>query len=141
MTPQQIVDTINNPQRTQETVFDMLIKFIDENKLDEALLHIQKNFNCNEETAKQVLNLFEEQIYKELKKTINDAIQSLSPEQKTHNQAVAREWQNKPTCPTCKSTKIEKISTSKKIFGGAMFGLFSSDVRNTMCCKNCGYKW
>ncbi len=41
----------------------MLIKFIDENKLDEALLHIQKNFNCNEETAKQVLNLFEEQIY------------------------------------------------------------------------------
>lgn len=119
----------------------MLIKFIDENKLDEALLHIQKNFNCNEETAKQVLNLFEEQIYKELKKTINDAIQSLSPEQKTHNQAVAREWQNKPTCPTCKSTKIEKISTGKKIFGGAMFGLFSSDVRNTMCCKNCGYKW
>ena len=47
----------------------------------------------------------------------------------------------KPTCPTCKSTNIEKISVGKKVFGGAMFGLFSSDVRNTMHCKNCGYKW
>lgn len=46
-----------------------------------------------------------------------------------------------PHCPTCGSLNIEKISTGKKIFGGAMFGLFSSDVRNTMHCKNCGAKW
>lgn len=48
---------------------------------------------------------------------------------------------NKPKCPTCGSTNIEKISVSKKAFGGMMFGLFSSDVRNTMHCKNCGSKW
>lgn len=48
---------------------------------------------------------------------------------------------NTPKCPTCGSTNIEKISLTKKTFGGAMFGLFSSDVRNTMHCKNCGYKW
>lgn len=48
---------------------------------------------------------------------------------------------NIPKCPTCGSNNIEKISTTKKLFGGAMFGLFSSDVRNTMHCKNCGYKW
>lgn len=48
---------------------------------------------------------------------------------------------NKPKCPTCGSLNVEKISTGKKVFGGAMFGLFSSDVRNTMHCKNCGYKW
>lgn len=48
---------------------------------------------------------------------------------------------SKPKCPTCKSTNVEKISTIKKIFGGTMFGLLSSDVRNTMHCKNCGYKW
>lgn len=46
-----------------------------------------------------------------------------------------------PKCPTCGSPNIEKISVGKKIFGGAMFGLFSSDVRNSMRCKNCGYKW
>ena len=46
-----------------------------------------------------------------------------------------------PKCPTCGSTDVDKISLSRKAFGGAMFGLFSSDVRNTMHCKNCGAKW
>lgn len=49
--------------------------------------------------------------------------------------------QNMPKCPTYGSTNVEKISTGKKIFGGAMFGLFSSDIRNSMHCKNCGAKW
>ena len=48
---------------------------------------------------------------------------------------------NTPKCPTCGSTSIEKISLGKKAFGGAMFGIFSSNVRNTFHCKNCGYKW
>lgn len=48
---------------------------------------------------------------------------------------------NKPKCPTCNSTNIEKISVGKKAVGGFMFGLLSSDVRKTMHCKNCGYKW
>ncbi len=48
---------------------------------------------------------------------------------------------NVPKCPTCQSTNVEKISIGKKAFGGALFGLFSSDIRNTMHCKNCGYKW
>ena len=46
-----------------------------------------------------------------------------------------------PKCPTCGSTKIEKISVGKKLTGGALFGLFSSNVRKTMHCKSCGYKW
>lgn len=49
--------------------------------------------------------------------------------------------QNQPKCPTCGSTNIEKISIGKKAFGGMMFGIFSSDVRKSMHCKNCGYKW
>lgn len=48
---------------------------------------------------------------------------------------------NRPKCPTCGSTNIEKISMTKKAFGGAIFGIFSSDVRNSMHCKNCGAKW
>ena len=56
-------------------------------------------------------------------------------------QTKAEEDSNKPHCPTCGSTNIEKISFGKKAFGGAMFGIFSSDVRNTMHCKNCGAKW
>ena len=46
-----------------------------------------------------------------------------------------------PKCPTCGSTNIEKISLGKKAVGGALFGLFSSDVRKTMYCQKCGYKW
>lgn len=55
--------------------------------------------------------------------------------------AILEEKSRVPKCPTCGSLNVEKISTGKKIFGGAIFGLFSSDVRNTMHCKNCGAKW
>lgn len=48
---------------------------------------------------------------------------------------------NIPKCPTCGSTNVEKISATKKVGGAMLFGLFSSDVRNTMHCKNCGCKW
>lgn len=48
---------------------------------------------------------------------------------------------NQPHCPTCGSTNIEKISLTSKAVGGAMFGIFSSNIRNSFKCKNCGYKW
>ena len=51
------------------------------------------------------------------------------------------EQANVPKCPICQSTNLSKISTVKKAVGGALFGLFSSDVRKTMHCKNCGFKW
>lgn len=57
------------------------------------------------------------------------------------NQQKATEESNVPKCPTCGSTNIEKISVGKKALGGAMFGIFSSNIRNTMHCKNCGAKW
>ncbi len=46
-----------------------------------------------------------------------------------------------PRCPTCGSTNVKKISLTSKAFGGAVFGLFSSNVRNTFKCEDCGYKW
>lgn len=63
------------------------------------------------------------------------------PEEFNGDIEIKNESSNIPKCPTCGSTNIEKISLTKKAFGGAMFGLFSSDVRNTMKCKNCGAKW
>lgn len=60
---------------------------------------------------------------------------------KNPSEKAEREPDNRPKCPTCGSHSIEKISVSKKAFGGAMFGLFSSDVRNTMHCRCCGAKW
>ena len=44
-------------------------------------------------------------------------------------------------CPTCGSTNVKKISLTSKAVGGAMFGIFSSNIRNTFKCEKCGYKW
>ena len=48
---------------------------------------------------------------------------------------------NTPKCPTCGSTNVEKISTTKKAIGFVAVGVFSSNFGKTMHCKNCGYKW
>lgn len=48
---------------------------------------------------------------------------------------------NTPKCPTCGSTNIEKISTTKKAVGFVAVGIFSSNFGKTMHCKQCGYKW
>lgn len=48
---------------------------------------------------------------------------------------------NKPKCPTCGSTNIKKISTTSKVVGAAMFGLFSKTARSQFECQNCHYKW
>ena len=56
-------------------------------------------------------------------------------------QQIQQTEASKPKCPTCGSTNIEKISVGKKIGGSFLFGIFSSDVRNTMHCRDCGAKW
>ena len=48
---------------------------------------------------------------------------------------------NKPKCPTCGSTNIQKISATRRWVSTGLFGLASSNIGKTMCCKNCGYKW
>ena len=49
---------------------------------------------------------------------------------------------NKPKCPTCHSTNIEKISGTNKVAAVALFGVFSlGHIDKTFKCKNCGYKW
>ena len=44
-------------------------------------------------------------------------------------------------CPTCGSTRVNKISLSKKVAGAGLFGLFSKTAKSQFECKDCGYKW
>ena len=45
-------------------------------------------------------------------------------------------------CPTCGSTRVEKISGVNKAAKAAMFGFFSlGSISKTFKCNNCGYKW
>lgn len=93
--------------------------------------------NCNRQFLEAMIKLHDEDIIEyELK-------MSQFRTQVNQIKVIEEQKQNAdvPKCPTCGSTNIEKISFGKKAFGGALFGIFSSDVRKTMHCKNCGYKW
>lgn len=48
---------------------------------------------------------------------------------------------NIPKCPTCGSTNIRKIPTTKKAMGAIGLGLFSKTARSQFECLDCRYKW
>ena len=48
---------------------------------------------------------------------------------------------NIPSCPTCGSVAIKKISGISRVAHGAAFGLFSKTARSQWECRNCGNKW
>lgn len=50
---------------------------------------------------------------------------------------------NVPTCPTCGSTNIRRISTAEKATGVILFGIFSNKRKYQFECQNpkCKYKW
>lgn len=90
---------------------------------------------------------YQKQVQKkiELNQRLNEYEKRKMLEQQAKNLAQMQKEKEKqnciPKCPTCGSTNVEKISISKKAVGGAMYGVLSSDIRNTMHCKNCGAKW
>lgn len=48
---------------------------------------------------------------------------------------------NKPKCPTCQSTNIQKIGTSERVVSVVMLGIFSKKINKSFKCKNCGCTW
>lgn len=107
-----------------------------------------------DETGEEVLDNFikhtEEDYFKTIAKkyggdqfseeAYEDRIRTVKRENSAR-QSTQRQSSNVPHCPVCNSTNIEKISLGKKAKGSFLFGFFSSDVRNQMHCKDCGYKW
>lgn len=51
------------------------------------------------------------------------------------------EEDNRPKCPTCGSTRIQKISGSRKLMGAIGFGLLSKTAKSQFECLDCKYKW
>lgn len=52
-----------------------------------------------------------------------------------------KEETNVPKCPTCGSTKIRKISGTKRAASILGFGILSNNIGKTYECLNCKYKW
>lgn len=140
MTVQEIVNVLNFDRSGEIFSFCYkLDKLIDNNNIDEAVNRIQKRFNCDQEKANNVFVEYKKQIYDEIKKFRDE--NQLSPQQIAYNNAVAKELLNKPKCPTCSSTNVQKISSFSKAGSVAVFGIFSQKVRHQFKCNNCGYEW
>ena len=48
---------------------------------------------------------------------------------------------NAPTCPTCGSTNLKKISDLKRASHWLAFGFASKTAQSQFECLSCGYKW
>lgn len=112
-----------------QKIIDLKISTEDWFKLDKS----QK-----ENRIKDCLSVSDEQ-YKLLQEIWKDNKTNIIPmETNSHSTTYIK---NTPKCPTCGSTKVNKISTVKKATGFLAVGVFSSNLGKTMECKNCGYKW
>lgn len=85
---------------------------------------VKKYCNCNDTELKSIMDLY-------LQEYKND------PEIVQAN-AIAREWQNKPKCPYCKSSNIKKISTVSRLVSTTLFGLGSKKLGKQFHCCDCG---
>lgn len=59
----------------------------------------------------------------------------------SHTGGQKKEETNVPKCPTCGSTKIRKISGTKRAASILGFGILSNNIGKTYECLNCKYKW
>ncbi len=133
MTANEIWDQINHfivDPKTDETVCITIEGLREDNKEGEAIQYIKVFFECDEKTAEDAFNIFKEEMGP-----------PTSPEQIARANAVAREWQNKPKCPTCQSQNLKKISATSKAVNTAVWGIFGTKRHKTFHCNNCGYEW
>lgn len=49
--------------------------------------------------------------------------------------------EDKPTCPSCGSSRISQIGTVSRAVSVGIFGLASSKIGKTHRCNNCGATW
>ena len=123
----------NYEGKPYETKYDKsYYREIDFNKKIDILKdELSKNPLYNEALFDSSLELVKQKSQEDLKKLLADS------ERKRKLEAL----KNVPKCPTCGSTNIKKISTTRKVVGAGLFGLFSKDATSQFCCGSCGYKW
>lgn len=66
---------------------------------------------------------------------------TLKMQQFKQGSSTTQQAANVPTCPTCGSTNVKKISGGKRWVTTGLFGLASSNLGKTMQCDSCGAKW
>lgn len=138
MTAYELYEQIENSAEDQNghyVVNKLIQAYYYTDRVPEVIVYIQEVFKCDEDTAKEVFEIFKKE----------NAQHLLTPEQAAVNQAACEmdrlARQNKPKCPTCSSTNIQKIGTGERAVSVAMLGMFSKKINKSFKCKNCGYTW
>ncbi|MCM1295635.1 MAG: hypothetical protein NC311_08830 [Muribaculaceae bacterium] len=130
-------EMLNVLDKAEDSPFYNICNLIGKNDFSQATKVIKDYLHCDENTAKIVCMDFKTKVYDEIYKPDPD----LSPQEIAHNNAIAKEWQNKPKCPTCSSTNVQKIGGLERAGSVYMFGIFSKKINKSFKCKNCGYTW
>ncbi|MDE6128732.1 MAG: hypothetical protein K2G16_06020 [Lachnospiraceae bacterium] len=103
---------------------------------------IQDCFECDKQTAEEVIAIMNKRVEDSLR---SKGIEPLTSKQKALNNERERlnrlAQQNKPKCPTCSSTNVQKIGTGERAVSVAVLGIFSKKINKSFKCKNCGYAW
>ena len=135
MTAYEIYQTING--LSQPEFYDIAIQL---NEPEIASQLIQNYFNCTNETAYEVINIFNKTLEENMRRKGKKPL----PREKraANNAAAARALQNVPTCPICQSTNLKKISGLSKVGSIALWGVFAAGrTSKTWHCNHCGSEW
>lgn len=133
MTSQELMDKISTKEEVQSDFYKSLSEVAETKNKLKCIELLMEHYNCGFDEAREVMDFVLDG------KPLPNP--DLTPQQIAQANAQAQELLNKPKCPTCGSTNIQKISATKRWVSTGLFGLASSNIGKTMCCKNCGYKW
>lgn len=107
--------------------------------IDGACKIIQDCFECDKETAEEVIKIMNKEVEDGLR---SKGIEPLTREQMAYNNMIAKELLNKPKCPICGSKNLSKYKSFEKALKMAAFGIFGmGDIGKTYMCNNCGSKF
>lgn len=114
--------------------------FVDED------ISILEQLGCNSLAIYKMQKLKKQDIIEyELKmsqfRTQYEQQQSIRKSQQMLNNTQGQQTSNRPKCPTCGSTNIQKISATRKAMGAIGFGLLSKTARSQFECLDCKCKW
>ena len=82
---------------------------------------------------------FNRELFNKLQEKNSEVFRDPSTYEHVHE--YLRTQSHLPTCPTCHSTNVKKISFAKGYLHWRAFGLFSKTARSQYHCQNCDYKW
>ncbi len=88
---------------------------------------VRKYCDCNDVELKSIIDLYLQEYRKD-----PEIIQA---------NAIAKESQNKPKCPTCGSADVKPIGSGERTLSVITFGLLSNKINKSFKCLNCKYTW